>query len=145
MKQFLIPKLISLTENEISVLKRGSSYLSIQFEMFRFVDIINYVGPGFSLAVFLKSFNAPVEKGYFPYEAVTCVADLDNDFVPPKEAFDSTLKGSSLTQQEYDEGVVQVWRDQGMQNWHDLLVYYNKIDVVPALVAVKNYENQFPG
>ena len=145
-KEYLLPKLVQLhgVEN-VKLLKRGNSYMCITTPTFRFLDIINYVGPGMSLEKFLTSFKAPTAKGRFPYESVKSVADLRHTFCPPIEAFDSVLRGTKLSQAEYHEHVVRPWNDLNMETWGDLLTYYNCSDVAPTLIAVKNYINEFPG
>ena len=143
-REYLYPKLISeYGAREVSLLKRGCSYLSVSTPQFKFLDMRNFVPPSFSLDKFLKSFKAPAQKGVFMYEAVTCAADLRQTHCPPKSAFRSEFRNTDITDEDYRSKVQHVWEEKGMQTWKDFLIHYNSLDVEPFLKAVNNYEAWF--
>ena len=145
-REYLFSKLIRMSgEENVSVLKKGNSYILLTTPKFRFLDMRNFVPPNYSLATLLKSFHAPAQKGVFPYEAVRSTQDLLKSFCPPKEAFHSDFKNSDISDEDWETKVHQVWEREGMRSWRDFLVYYNVSDVVPFLTAVENYESKFLG
>ena len=143
-KQYLFPKLSMMHgARNISVLKKGNTYTLISTPDFRFIDAINFLPPGHSLEEFLKAFDAGSSKQNFPYEAITCVGDLDRDYCPPKEAFTSNLKGTSMSEEKWNEEVISLWNSEGMETWRDYLIYYNLSDVVPFITGLRNFESYF--
>ena len=104
---------------------------------FRFLDISNYLAPGYSYAKFLKA--------YFPYEWLDDERKLEATSLPPPEAFYSPLKqkntlgeGEGLIQNY--EMLQQVWERQGIETFQDLLEYYNNLDVKPFVEAVEKMQ-----
>ena len=69
------PTLIQILLKDIQfVNKRTNSYLCLKTSKLRFLDIKNFLAPGFSYRKFLVAYGAELRKFYFPYEFVT---DLD--------------------------------------------------------------------
>ena len=60
-------------------------------EMLRFLDIKNYIAPGFSYDKFIKAYDVSQTKFFFPYEYVDSLEKL-NHSLPSHEAFYSNLK-----------------------------------------------------
>ena len=48
-------------------IKKCSSYAAMKTKHFKFLDVMAYVAPGFSLEKFLKAYNCRLGKGKFPY------------------------------------------------------------------------------
>ncbi|GMF19476.1 unnamed protein product [Phytophthora lilii] len=67
-------------------------------------------------------------KGIFPYEYITAFNVLNQTTIPPKSAFESKLRGTSITNDDY-ERVKFVWGYYGMKSIMDLLVWYNNLDL----------------
>ncbi|GMF15563.1 unnamed protein product [Phytophthora lilii] len=59
-----------------------------------------------------------------------------------KSAFDSKLRGSKISNEDY-ERVKWVWGYYGMKTIKDLLVWYNNLDVVPFIKAIKSQRELF--
>ena len=95
------------------VIRRNNTFICLSTDQLKFLDMTNYIAPGFSYDKYLKAYGCEVTKGHFPYEYMDCLERLDDTALPPKEAFFSRLK---------NEG--------------DFLVWYNNRDVVPFLQAV---------
>ena len=88
-KQFLIPYFLSTTtsktgeqeqeqeqddkeeeENEgngsFFVIKRNNTFMCLSTDQLNFLDMINYIAPGFSYDKYLKAYGCEVTKGHFP-------------------------------------------------------------------------------
>ena len=55
-------------ENEIFIINKNNSYLSIAVTDMKFLDISNYLAAGCSDSKFLKAYGCEIPKGIFPYE-----------------------------------------------------------------------------
>ncbi|KAG2983839.1 hypothetical protein PC120_g24353 [Phytophthora cactorum] len=62
--------------------------------------------------------------------------------IPPKSAFDSNFRGTSITDDDY-ERVKFVWEYYEMKSIKDLLIWYNNLDVVPFIKAIKAQRELF--
>ena len=73
-------------------------------EDLKFIDISNYLAPGFSYSQFLKAYGSDVEKGFFPYEWFNSYDKLNYPSLPSRELFFSKLSNSNpiKSQSEYD-------------------------------------------
>ena len=131
------PTLIQILLKDIQfVIKRTNSYLCLKTSKLRFLDIKNFLAPGFSYRKFLIAYGAELRKFYFPYEFVT---DLDklNSGLPKHNVFYSSLSKSNITQEEYNL-VVKTWTEKGWSSLREMLIYYNILDCVPFVQAVQN-------
>ena len=99
-----------------------------------FLDITNFIAPGFSYNAFLKAYDCTQQKGYFPYEWID-LHKLDNRELPPHEDFYNDLKKSNISDEEYIY-CQSVWQDERMSTMRDFLTWYNNRDVVPFLEAL---------
>lgn len=50
------------------IVKKCNQYMCISNGKFKFLDISNFVAPGFSYDKFIKSYEIELHKSYFPYE-----------------------------------------------------------------------------
>ena len=117
------------------VIKKGQNFMCITTESLRFLDISNYLAAGCSYDKYVKAYNCTQQKGFFPYEWMDDLEKLDYPRLPLREAFYSKLKKEGITHQDYAH-LQRVWEEQGMTRVHDLLVWYNNLDVVPMLEAI---------
>ena len=116
------PTLIQIFLKDIQfVIKRTNSYLCLKTSKLRFLDIKNFLAPGFSYRKFLVAYGAELRKFYFPYEFVT---DLDklNSGLPVHNVFYSSLSKSNITQEEYNL-VVKTWTEKGWSSLREMLIY----------------------
>jgi hypothetical protein len=51
-------------------------FMCIKTEKLKFVDISNYLAPGFSYSQYLKAYKCREQKGFFPYEWMTSLDKL---------------------------------------------------------------------
>ncbi len=117
------------------VIKRNNNHMCFKTLHLKFLDIRNYLAPGFSYDQFLKAYECTQTKGYFPYEWVDSLDKLNFHTLPPPEAFHSTLSNTSITNEQY-EYCQRVWNDNKMETFRDFLIWYNNLDVVPFLEAI---------
>ncbi|CEG41884.1 hypothetical protein PHYSODRAFT_330091 [Plasmopara halstedii] len=141
------------TDNIESVIK-NPSYMCIATSNMKMLDISNYVPAGTSYDKYLTTYLGGCKcedkircvcglgKGIFPYEYITSYGVLSQTTIPPKSAFDSKLRGTSITRDEY-ERVKFVWGYYGMKSIKDLLIWYNNLDVVPCIKAIKSQRELF--
>ncbi|KAG3003206.1 hypothetical protein PC120_g19247 [Phytophthora cactorum] len=81
-------------------------------------------------------------KGLFPYEYIKAFEVLNETNIPLKSAFDSALRGTSITNADY-ERVKFVWKHYEMKSIKDLLIWYNNLDVVPFIKAIEAQRELF--
>ncbi|KAG2826262.1 hypothetical protein PC118_g22490 [Phytophthora cactorum] len=120
----------------------------------KMLDISNYVPAGTSYDKYLTTYLGGCKcddkircvcglgKGLFPYEYITAFNVLNQTTIPPKSAFDSELRGSSISADDYKR-VEFVWGHYGMKSIKDLLIWYNNLDVVPFIKAIKAQRELF--
>ena len=117
------------------VIKRLNTFMCLSTKKQKFLDIINYLAPGFSYDKYLKAYGCELQKGHFPYEFMDDVRKLDDCALPLQEAFYSRLKNEGISDEDYAR-CHAVWRDNRMKTMRDFLVWYNNRDVVPFLEAI---------
>ena len=106
------------------VVKKSNAFMCITTERLKFVDIRNYLAPGFDYATYLKAYKCTELKGYFPYEWMDNLEKLKQTCLPAHQEFYSTLKNSNITKEEH--GYCQhIWKEEDMTTMNDYLVWYN--------------------
>ena len=101
-----------------------------------FLDITNFIAPGFSYERYLKAYGCELTKGYFPYERTGSLEKLRCTSLLSQEVSYSQLKGTGLTDEEYAL-CRRVWREKNMHTFADFLAWYNNLDVEPMLKAIQ--------
>jgi len=139
--------------NITSVIK-NPSYMCIGTYTFKMLDICNYLPPGTSYEKYLSTYLGGckcsdkircvcgLSKGVFPYEYIKTFDVLNETSIPPKHAFDSDLRGTHISDNDYLR-VEFVWNHYGMKSIKDLLVWYNNLDVKPFVMAIKAQRELF--
>ncbi|KAI8515563.1 hypothetical protein Bbelb_063760 [Branchiostoma belcheri] len=135
MKKFFLPSLLE-TQTNLRVIKKGNSYMSIATEDFNFVDLVNFLAPGFSYSHLLKAYECQEMKGVFPYEWMDDLSKLEQTSLPPADAFYSKLRGTHISPDDYAH-CQAVWEECGMETMKDFLIWYNNKDVQPMLEAIQ--------
>ena len=134
-KEFVFPYLIESQPIKFTV-KRNSNHMCLKTNSLKFLDISNYVAPGFSYDQFLRAYECEQTKGFFTYERIDSLDKLEETSLPSHEAFYSSLKNQNITEEEY-EYCQQVWEENEMSTFQEFLIWYNNLDVVPFLEAVE--------
>ena len=108
-KQFLVPYFLSTTKTEeqreeeeeenegvgsFFVIKRNNTFMCISTDQLKFLDMTNYIAPGFS-------------------EYMDRLERLNDTVLPPKEAFFSRLKNEGISDEDY-ASCQEAWCDNGM-------------------------------
>lgn len=75
-KRYLYP-VLQETDPLKFIIKRTSTYMALTTEKLKFLDISNYLAPGYSYAKFLKAYDCVSTKGFFPYEWIDDLCKLD--------------------------------------------------------------------
>ena len=83
-KRLFIPYLLTTSEEEDEdkpcfIIKR----LCFSTTKLRFVDVVNYLAPGFSYDKYLKAYGCTVQKGHFPYQYIDDLRKLEECSLPP--------------------------------------------------------------
>ena len=117
------------------VIKRNNTFMCLSTDQLKFLDMTNYIAPGFSYDKYLKAYGCEVTKGHFPYEYMDRLERLDNTALPTKEAFFSRPKNEGISDEEY-ASCQGAWCDNGMTTLRDFFVWYKSTDVVPFLQAI---------
>ena len=119
-----------------SLIKKNNNFMNINTRKFRFLDVINYIAPGFSYSKYLKAYDVEEAKGFFPYEYVKHLDQLKETCLPPKEAFYSSLRDTHISDDDYTY-CQQVWAQEHMKTFQDFLIWYNNKDVGPFIQALE--------
>ena len=131
-KRSFVPLLIS---NNADVIKRQNTYMCLYTDKLKFLDICNYLAPGFSYAKYLTAYGCAQQKGHFPYEYMNDLCKLEDHALPPQSAFFSRLTSEGISDTDY-AACQAVWRDNRMTTMRDYLIWYNNRDVEPILEAI---------
>ena len=83
------------------VIKRGNTSMCLSTDKLKFLDMTNYIDPGFSYDKYLKAYGSKITKGFFPYEYMDCLEKLDDTALPAKEAFFIQLKSEGISDEDY--------------------------------------------
>jgi G:T-mismatch repair DNA endonuclease (very short patch repair protein) len=124
------------------VVKKTNKMTCIQSTTFKFLDVCNFIAPGFSYAKYLKAFKCTLEKGFFPYEWLDSLEKLTERSLPSKDSFYSSLKDASISDEEYAL-CQEVWKREDMKTMRDFLVWYNNLDVLPFVEAVEKQKEVY--
>ena len=117
--------------------EKNGRIMFINTPKFKFLDVLNYLGPGITYEKWVKTYGATLAKSWLPYDWFDSPDKLDFPGLPPYMAWYSKLKGEYvLTLKEYDD-CHRIFKERGMQTFGDWLEYYNNLDVAPFLEALQ--------
>ena len=91
-KNYFAKRLTGVT-NKVRVAKNGNKIMFLLTSGSRFLDIINYLGPGTSYEKWVKVYECKAEKSWFPYEWFDRPEKLDYAGLPDYPDWYSKLKG----------------------------------------------------
>ena len=128
------------TSPKVRVAKNGNKTMFSLTWGFRFLDIINYLGPGTSYDKWVKAYGCKTVKSWFPYEWFDTPEKLDYPGLP-KYKWYSKLKGEYVLTRDEWEGCQRLFKEKGMRTFSDWLHYYNNLDVAPSLEALEKMRN----
>ena len=139
-KNHLAERLASTTKR-VRVAKNWNKTMFMLNWGFRFLDIINYLGPGTSYAKWVNAYDCETVKAWFPYEWFDSPEKLDFLGLPEYEEWYSRLRGEHFLTWEEWEACQQVFKERGMCTFADWLRYYNDLDVAPGLEALEKMKS----
>ena len=87
-----------------------------------------------------KHFDLLRRKGVFPYEYIDSVDQLNEEPLPPKAAFYSSLTGSDISEEDYEHAQA-VWKEFGCKTLRDYLELYNGSDVLLLADVFENFRD----
>ena len=139
-KKFFIPYLMKPSEDdEIDetrfVIKRQNTFMCFSTNKLKFLDMVNFLAPGYSYDKYLTAYGCMQQKGHFPYEYMGGIGKLEDRALPPQAAFYSRLKNEGISDEDYAR-CQAVWHDNKMETLRDYLIFYNNLDVTPFLEAI---------
>ena len=113
-KRYLFKELCEYDQQPFFTVKKYGKYPCIKTDYFKFMDILQFLAPGYNLKSFFKTFGVSEQKGFFPYDYFTHADHLDETTLPPYETFYSTIKGCNVLEEEHT--AFQKLIEQGNQN-----------------------------
>ena len=125
------------TTGKVRVAKHGNKIMFLLTWGFRFLDIINYLGPGTSYEKWVKAYECKTVKSWFPYECFDKPKKLDFSWLPKYERWYSKLKREYVLTRDEWEGCQRLFEENGMRTFADWLRYYNNLDMAPDLEALE--------
>ena len=129
------------TTNKVRVAKNGNKIMFVLTCGFRFLDIINYLGPGTSYEKWVKAYECKTVKSWFPYEWFDRPEKLDYPGLPDYMDWYSKLKGDFVLKLSEWKACKKLFREKGMKTFKDWVRYYNNLDVAPGLEALQKMKN----
>ena len=129
------------TTGKVRVAKNGNKIMFLLTWGFRFLDIINYLGPGTSYEKWVKAYECKTVKSWFPYEWFDRPEKLDYPGLPDYLAWYSRLKNAFVLKLSEWRACKKLFRENGMQTFADWLRYYNNLNVAPGLEALQKMRN----
>ena len=90
-KKFLFKELCKHEEQPNFTVKKAGKYPCIKTEHLKFMDILQFLAPGYNLKSFFKAFGVSEQKEFFPYDYFTHADQLDETTLPPYENFYSVI------------------------------------------------------
>ena len=139
-KSMLISQLILNGERLKYVVKKGSNYMAIATDSLKFLDICNFLAPGFSYSEYLKAFEVEEQKFVWIHEKFTSLDVLNRTSFPAHEEFYSSLKNSNISLEQYNLAY-EVWKKEKMKTLKDMLIYYNNADCNVNSDIISSYNN----
>ena len=112
-------------------------------KLFKFQDCLNLISPS-NLRSFISAW-APnsLQKGYFPYEWLVSLAQLNQTHLPPIEEFYSNLRDENEVTPVIYKFLQATWKQKKMKTMRDFLAWYNNLDTVPFAEALKNMNDTY--
>ena len=127
---------------EIFVARKANNYMFLTTDEFKFIDIINFLGPGMSYDKWCKSLGCKLEKLVFPYEWLTRYEKLNHVGPVKRQDFYSSLKRKTISRREYQHFRREFYK-RGCVTMKDWLKEYNVADVEPFIEAVAKTREQY--
>ena len=139
---------MGVKREDISILKKGTSYFSCTIGRLHFKDLLNFTA-NMSLDRYLKTWTSDAVKMVYPYERYSSIEEIrcQKEF-PEISEFRTELKPDvdevvyNQCKSEYERRLSLASGDpEKWENFEDYLKFYNMSDVKPASLAlIKQFE-----
>ena len=130
-------ELLADTTKKVQVTKKANTTMFMKTDGFRFLDIVNYLGPGTSYEAWVKAYGCSGKKSWLPYEWLDTSEKLNYSGLPDYLAWYSKLKGSFVLKLSEFKECKKIFKEKGIKTFADWLRYYNNLDVAPGLKALE--------
>ena len=100
-KKFLFKELCEHGQQPTFTVKKSGKYPCIKTEHLKFLDVLQFLAPGYNLKSFFKAFGVTEQKSFFLYDYFVSAGQLDETTLPPYESFYSTMKNCNVLEEEY--------------------------------------------
>ena len=157
-------------EKSIRVIPNNmEKYVSFQLGNIRFLDSLQFLGPGSSIDRLAKNLtefphlkqqfpqvwtlqqpeymDMLCKKGIYPYSYMTSFSRFEETSLPPKEAFRNDLTGDNISEKDYEfaELIWTTMNCESLGDYHDLYLYQDVFlltDIFEQFrkMCLKNYE-----
>ena len=104
-KSYLLPILVNERDIGPTVIKKANQLISFEFGDIQLLDRMNFLGGATSLDSFLKAYKASETKRFFPYERFDHPDKMQNNELPPYDAFYSKIRSCNPLEAEYTDYV----------------------------------------
>ena len=122
---------------KIRVAKAANKIMFITTPNYRFLDIINYVGPGVTYERWIKAYDCKLPKSWLPYEWFDSAEKLEYPGLPDYPHWYSKQKNQFVLKLSEWKECKKTFKERGMKTFKDWLEYYNNLDVGPGLEALQ--------
>ena len=130
-------ELLADITNKVQVAKKANTTMFMKTAHFRFLDIINYLGPGTGYEAWVKAYGCSAQKSWLPYEWLDTPEKLNYPGLPDYPAWYSKLKGGFVLKLSEFKECKRIFKERGMHTFTDWLRYYNNLDMAPGLEALE--------
>jgi len=134
-KEYFVDQ-ITDTTRKVKVAKRANQNMFLLTPGVRFLDVMNYLGPGTSYEAWVKAYGCDLKKSWFPYEWFDSPEKLNYPGLPDYPDWYSKLKNKFLLTQGELVECKKIFEERGMKTFGDWLEYYNNLDVEPFAEAL---------
>ena len=138
-RNYFVEQMCQAKDKTITVGKKGNTIMFMKTSEFKFLDIVNYVGPGVSYNAWVKAYGCQYTKSWFPYEWFDSLEKLDFPSLPDYPHWHSKLKnGFTLTLEEW-KSCKKLFKDKNMKTFADWLEYYNNLEVLHFVTTSRSF------
>ena len=139
-KEHFVKKLAD-TASKVRVAKNSNKIMFLLTSGFRFLDIMNYLGPGTTYERWVKAYDCKTTKSWLPYEWFDDIKKLDYPGLPDYPDWYSKLKNEFTLKLTEWKACKETFWEKGMKTFKDWVRYYNNLDVAPGLEALEKMRN----
>ena len=100
-KKNLFKELCEHGQQPTFTVKKSRKYPCIKTDHLKFLDVLQFLAPGYNLKSFFKAFGVSGQKGFFSYDYFIHADQLNETTLLPYETFYSTIKNCNVLEEKY--------------------------------------------